>query len=211
MIPGWKEEIHREYLEFLRENPKAAPADFASRFGIPERCAIYWLSDLARDGRIRILAVAAVENRGTPRASESADVCQREEFCPVNSQAGRSQVHSRTVIGGRSPTTGGTHHSGAETMTGRVSRATPAPPAEYAPSPMGVIRDPSSSQEERTGGIASGMRVPRVPPDVEGEVDREVGMCWLADAMGARRPGPKTPLAQRTSAGRLQPERRSEM
>ena len=84
MIPGWKEEIEGEYLTFLRELPKATPADVAARFGVSECCAVYWLTDMAREGKLRILAFEFVEAGETPCDPRSAKSCQRKAFCPVN-------------------------------------------------------------------------------------------------------------------------------
>ena len=61
MIPGWKTEIENEYLQVLRESPRATPADFTARLGQSEGYAVYWLAELAKQGRIRILAVELVE------------------------------------------------------------------------------------------------------------------------------------------------------
>ncbi|HEY7676384.1 MAG TPA: hypothetical protein VIG69_04900 [Candidatus Methylomirabilis sp.] len=60
MIPGWKEELEAEYLEVLREGGRATPADLALRLGVSENSAVYWLTQLARDGRVRILGVEAI-------------------------------------------------------------------------------------------------------------------------------------------------------
>jgi Mn-dependent DtxR family transcriptional regulator len=67
MIPGWKDEILATYLEILREQPHARPTDVAARLGVTEDCAIYWLTDLARQGRIRIGSVDLVDG-GPDRA-----------------------------------------------------------------------------------------------------------------------------------------------
>lgn len=66
MIPGWKEEIQAEYLQFLRENKRTTPADVAARFEVSECCAIYWLTELAREGRVRIPSVEFLEEGETP-------------------------------------------------------------------------------------------------------------------------------------------------
>jgi hypothetical protein len=60
MIPGWKEELEAEYLEVLREGGRATPADLALRLGVSENSAVHWLTQLARDGRVRILGVEAI-------------------------------------------------------------------------------------------------------------------------------------------------------
>jgi len=87
MIPGWKEELEGEYLKFLQECRNAAPADFAARFGVSECCVIYWLTDLARNGRIRIRAFELVEKGETPCAPQTALTCQRVAFCPASKEA----------------------------------------------------------------------------------------------------------------------------
>jgi len=61
MIPGWKEEILRDFLEVLREDRRASPAEVAACLDLSERSAVYWLTELARDGKVRILAVELVE------------------------------------------------------------------------------------------------------------------------------------------------------
>ena len=61
MIPGWKNEIEAEYLKFLMEKRKATPSEVAAGLGISESWAVYWLTELARDGRVRILGVGPVE------------------------------------------------------------------------------------------------------------------------------------------------------
>jgi hypothetical protein len=66
MIPGWKEEIERDYLEFLRIHPQASPPELAAHLKLPERSVVYWLTDLARDGKVRILAVELVEEGALP-------------------------------------------------------------------------------------------------------------------------------------------------
>ena len=83
MIPGWKEEIVGEYLEFLRESGKATPADVAARLGVSECCAIYWLTDLARNGRVRIVAFESVEEDGASPDRRSPLICQRQASCPI--------------------------------------------------------------------------------------------------------------------------------
>ena len=83
MIPGWREEVVGEYVEVLKSHGKVTPAEVAARLGISECCAVYWLTDLARDGRVRILAVELVEHGGTPCDAETALACQRKAFCPA--------------------------------------------------------------------------------------------------------------------------------
>lgn len=66
MIPGWKEDILSAYVGVLRQHPGATPADVAAHLGVSESCAVYWLTDLARDGRIRIGVLDLVED-GAPQ------------------------------------------------------------------------------------------------------------------------------------------------
>jgi hypothetical protein len=65
MIPGWKEELEAEYLDVLREGGRATPAELALRLGVSEDSAVYWLTQLARDGRVRILGVEALADGDT--------------------------------------------------------------------------------------------------------------------------------------------------
>jgi hypothetical protein len=83
MIPGWKEEIEGEYLEFLRKPRKLTPADFASRFDVSECCAVYWLTELARKGKVRITSVEFLEEGETPCGLLNSLSCRRKPFCPV--------------------------------------------------------------------------------------------------------------------------------
>jgi hypothetical protein len=87
MIPGWKEEIEGEYLEFLGKRHTATPADLAARFDVSECCAIYWLTELAREGRIRIPAVEFLEEGETPCGPLTALSCRRKAHCPVGEAA----------------------------------------------------------------------------------------------------------------------------
>jgi Mn-dependent DtxR family transcriptional regulator len=66
MIPGWKEEIEGEYLQILRESPDASPSDIATRLGVSEGIAVYWLTQLARDGRVRIRTIELVQDGEVP-------------------------------------------------------------------------------------------------------------------------------------------------
>ncbi len=84
MIRGWKEEIERDYLEVLREHRQASPPDVAARLKVSEGSAVYWLTGLARDGKIRILAVAIAEEGGLPCVPSSPSTGQREVFYPVH-------------------------------------------------------------------------------------------------------------------------------
>ncbi len=70
MIPGWKEEIEGEYLQILRESPGASPSDIATRLGVSEGIAVYWLTQLARDGRVRIHAIELVQDGEVPSIGE---------------------------------------------------------------------------------------------------------------------------------------------
>jgi hypothetical protein len=83
MIPGWKEEIEGEYLAFLREVKTATPADVVARLGMPECCAIYWLTDLAREGKVRILGFELVEQTEPSCVPQSGTTCQGGAFCPA--------------------------------------------------------------------------------------------------------------------------------
>jgi len=83
MIPEWKEEIEGEYVEFLRAHGRATPADVAVRLGVSESYAIYWLTDLARNGRIRIVGFEVVEEEETPRDLKASLRGQGKASCPV--------------------------------------------------------------------------------------------------------------------------------
>ncbi len=87
MIPGWKEEIQAQYLEFVRKRHTVSPRELAAHFNMSECCAVYWLTDLARDGRVRILGIEAVEESGTPCDPELSLKCQRKAFCPGSDDA----------------------------------------------------------------------------------------------------------------------------
>lgn len=69
MIPGWKEEIQQDYLEFLRTHHRASPSELAAHLELSESSIIYWLTDLAREGKVRILAVELVEEDALPYAA----------------------------------------------------------------------------------------------------------------------------------------------
>lgn len=83
MIPGWKEEIQSEYLDFIRKHHTVTPRELAVHFNMPVCCAVYWLTDLARDGRIRMLAIEAVEATEVPCDPDLAPTCKRKPSCPV--------------------------------------------------------------------------------------------------------------------------------
>ncbi len=63
MIPGWKEESEGDYLEILGHNGPFSPMDLARRLGVSESCAVFWLSELAKEGKVRILAVELSRQR----------------------------------------------------------------------------------------------------------------------------------------------------
>jgi hypothetical protein len=83
MIPGWKDELEHEYLEFLGKTGPAAPRALAAHLGISECCAVYWLTEMAREGRIRILGVELVKPGEVPCEESSLLACQRKERCPA--------------------------------------------------------------------------------------------------------------------------------
>ncbi len=57
MIPGWKKQIEREYLHVLRERGSVAPYEVAKRLGVSEKSAVLWLTELAREGKVRITGI----------------------------------------------------------------------------------------------------------------------------------------------------------
>jgi hypothetical protein len=61
MIPGWKEDIGGPFLDFVRQNRSVTPSEVAERFKISESSAVYWLTDLVRDGRLRFTGLEVVE------------------------------------------------------------------------------------------------------------------------------------------------------
>jgi hypothetical protein len=73
MIRGWKDEIADQYIAFLRQSQHVTPADLAARFGVPERTAVYWLTDLAREGRVRILGFELVQQDETSRSQRPGE------------------------------------------------------------------------------------------------------------------------------------------
>jgi hypothetical protein len=83
MITGWKEEMEAEYLKVLGDRPGASPGELADRLGISECCAVYWLTELAREGRLRILGVELVPPGSLPCEPQSAARCQRQATCPA--------------------------------------------------------------------------------------------------------------------------------
>jgi hypothetical protein len=83
MIPGWKEEMADEYLKVLGDCPGASPGQLAAHLGISECCAVYWLTELAREGRLRILKVELVARGDLPCEPASAARCERHATCPA--------------------------------------------------------------------------------------------------------------------------------
>ncbi len=83
MIPGWEADIKGEYLALLEECRHASPREVARRLGVSECCAVYWLTELARQGRIRITQFEIVAEGNLPCAAESALTCQRAATCPA--------------------------------------------------------------------------------------------------------------------------------
>jgi hypothetical protein len=83
MIPGWEEETKGDYLKLLQELGKATPRDFSARMGVSECCVVYWLTELARQGRIRITGVEGLQEGEVPCATESFLGCQRKATCPA--------------------------------------------------------------------------------------------------------------------------------
>jgi hypothetical protein len=83
MIPGWEAETTGAYLRVLQTMNQATPRELATRLGVSECCAVYWLGELARQGRIRITGVEIVGEGSLPCAPESAQTCQRKATCPA--------------------------------------------------------------------------------------------------------------------------------
>ncbi len=57
MIPGWKNQMKQDYLRALRDRRSATPHDVAAQLGVSDRTAVFWLTELARDGQIRITGI----------------------------------------------------------------------------------------------------------------------------------------------------------
>lgn len=87
MIPGWKEDMNAECLRLLKASPAASPSDLAERLGVSECCAVYVLTELAREGRLRVKTVELVKEGELPCAGESFARCQRKALCPALSRA----------------------------------------------------------------------------------------------------------------------------
>jgi hypothetical protein len=81
MISGWTTDIEGEYLRVLQELGSAVPRDFAMRLGVSEGCAVYWLTELARQGRLRITGVEVATEGNVPRATASFVSRQRRATC----------------------------------------------------------------------------------------------------------------------------------
>jgi hypothetical protein len=88
MIPGWKDEMESEYMVFLQKAGVASPREFAAGLGISECCAVYWLTEMAREGRIRILGVELVKDGEMPCEEASFLACERKGTCPVLREPG---------------------------------------------------------------------------------------------------------------------------
>ncbi len=91
MIPGWEAETKGPYLDVLQALGHATPRELAKWLGVSECCAVYWLTELARQGRIRITGIEWVEEGSVPCAPESAQTCQRRATCPALSSDGSAQ------------------------------------------------------------------------------------------------------------------------
>ncbi len=64
MIQGWKSQIERQYLQALRERGTVAPHEVAERLGVSEQSAVFWLTMLARDGKVRITGIESTSSAG---------------------------------------------------------------------------------------------------------------------------------------------------
>ncbi len=83
MISGWKEEIQRDYLTFLQGHPKATPSELATHLNRSEGCTIYCLTDLAREGKLRITGVELVEEDTASFEPQTVLTPQRAAVFPV--------------------------------------------------------------------------------------------------------------------------------
>ena len=79
MIPGWKDELQQDYLDFLRTHRTASPAEVAAHLNISESSAVFWLTDLAREGKVRLRAVELVEEAGLAGKSQTALARRRKD------------------------------------------------------------------------------------------------------------------------------------
>ncbi len=57
MIPGWKNQMTQEYLRAMRDRRSISPHDVAAQLGVSDRTAVFWLTELARDGQLRITGI----------------------------------------------------------------------------------------------------------------------------------------------------------
>ena len=51
--------MEREYLNVLRSRGSATPNELATALGVSEGCAVFWLTELAREGLVRITGIEA--------------------------------------------------------------------------------------------------------------------------------------------------------
>ncbi len=77
MVPGLKNQIEKEFLEVLMQERGATPAEVAARLCVAESWAVYWLTELARNGRVRILGVEPVEDIETGLEGQPLQRSQR--------------------------------------------------------------------------------------------------------------------------------------
>ncbi len=76
-------DIGAECLRIMREVGRASPRTVARRLGVSECCVVYWLTELARQGRIRIVAVEPLAPGQMPCALESQVSCDVKAVCPI--------------------------------------------------------------------------------------------------------------------------------
>ncbi len=57
MIPGWQADMKQDYLRAVQELGSGTPDAIAVRLGVSEPTAVFWLTELAREGSLRIVAV----------------------------------------------------------------------------------------------------------------------------------------------------------
>jgi hypothetical protein len=81
MILSGEKDIEGKYLRILQELGSAVPRDLARRLGVSECCAVHWLTELARQGRLRITEVEAATEGVVPCATASAVSRQRRATC----------------------------------------------------------------------------------------------------------------------------------
>jgi hypothetical protein len=101
MISGWKEEIQRDYLTFLREHPKATPSELATHLNLSEGFAIYWLTDLAREGKVWVTGVELVEEDTASFEPQIALTPQRTAVFPVSEPVATPFRGTRATLRGR--------------------------------------------------------------------------------------------------------------